>query len=331
MRKLPFSGVIGSETNDSDAPCDGSTDTLIWLTSPWEGATSRARWRIVPPPASIFRACEPQTSTRCSRRSSPNPTAPDGVRAGLEQLAVYEGLEQAGEVMIVRSAGDLDADGSLPRLVLLMEGADPIRDAEHVAWWASRGLWLVGLTWATGTRYAGGNARPGPITAAGRDVVRAIDQAGLVHDASHLATTALDDLLDLATGPIVATHSNCRSITGDDERHLTDDHIRAIGARGGVVGLNLYRRFIAGSGPVTAAHAIEHVVRVAELMNRRDGVALGSDMDGGFGPEGLPDDVRHPSAFGALAAGLRTAGWNDEEIEGFAWRNWTGFLRTVIH
>jgi len=255
----------------------------------------------------------------------------DGVRAGLEQLAVYEGLEQAGEVMIVRSAGDLDADGSLPRLVLLMEGADPMRDAEHVAWWASRGLWLVGLTWATGTRYAGGNARPGPITAAGRDVVRAIDQAGLVHDASHLATTALDDLLDLATGPIVATHSNCRSITGDDERHLTDDHIRAIGARGGVVGLNLYRRFIAGSGPVTAAHAIEHVVRVAELMNRRDGVALGSDMDGGFGPEGLPDDVRHPSAFGALAAGLRTAGWNDEEIEGFAWRNWTGFLRTVIH
>jgi membrane dipeptidase len=231
----------------------------------------------------------------------------------------------------VRRRGDLrPAEGGPLAAVLLMEGADPIGGPDDVARWQQRGLRIVGLTWARGTRYAGGNARPGPLTAAGRELVAALDEAGIAHDASHLADAALEDLLGLARGPVVATHSNCRAITGPGERHLRDDQIRAIGERDGIVGLNLYSRFLADGRPATIDDCVAHVQRVAELMGHRRGVALGSDMDGGFGPDRLPVGLDHPRHLDRLADALGAAGWSDEDVAGFTSGNWMRFLGTLL-
>ena len=75
-------------------------------------------------------------------------------RAGRRQLSWYEAEEAAGRVTIVRDLADLDAE-IVPRLVLLMECADPIKTPDDVAWWVDRGLRVVGLSWARGSRYAG--------------------------------------------------------------------------------------------------------------------------------------------------------------------------------
>ncbi len=161
---------------------------------------------------------------------------------------------------------------------------------------------------AAGTRYAGGNASPGPLSALGRELVSALDEAGIVHDASHLADEAFDDLLGVATGPIVATHSNCRALVTDDQRHLGEDQIRAIGDRGGVISLNLFSRFLTRDGRATIATCIEHLQRISELIGHRRGVGLGSDADGGFSPRQMLKGLEHHRHLAAPAEGLRDAG-----------------------
>ncbi len=247
--------------------------------------------------------------------------------AGRRQLEIYRRLEAGGELRFVRSRDDLDAAGGVaPGIVLLMEGADPIRDPGQVGRWFADGLRLVGMTWAAGTRYAGGNQRLGPLTPLGAELVRALDEYGIIHDASHLSDEALAGLLEIARGPIVATHSNCRALVGLSQRHLRDDQVRAIGERGGVIGLNLFSRFLVPGGRATIDDCVAHVQHLGDLMGHRHGVALGTDMDGGFGPGELPLDLDHPRKLEALADALRTAGWSDQDVEGFAYGNWRRFL-----
>jgi membrane dipeptidase len=182
-----------------------------------------------------------------------------------------------------------------------------------------------------GTRYAGGNAAHGPLTPAGVELVAALDDLGIAHDASHLADEAFDGLLAHAAGRVVATHSNSRAVMGnDDQRHLRDDQIAAIGERDGIIGLNLFTRFLAHERRATAADCVTHVQRVADVMGHRRGVALGSDMDGGFGPESLPTDVDHPAKLDILAAALRDEGWSDDDVAGFTHGNWRRFLSEVL-
>jgi membrane dipeptidase len=250
--------------------------------------------------------------------------------AGLAQLDVYEALERDGAVSIVRTAADLDGDAPRPRIVLLMEGADPIRGPEDVTAWHARGLRLVGLTWAAGTRYAGGNGSGGPLTPAGIDLVHAFDAAGIVHDASHLSDEAFDGLMQHATGPIVATHSNCRDLLAPDPRQLRDDQIAAIAERDGVVGLNLFTKFLVDERRATVDDCVAHVEHVASVMGHRGGVALGSDADGGFGPDRLPVGVDHPTRFDNLAQALTAAGWTDAEVEGFRHANWRRLLDRAL-
>ncbi|MCA9290122.1 MAG: membrane dipeptidase [Phycisphaerales bacterium] len=250
-------------------------------------------------------------------------------RAGRRQLDLYHDLERRGEVSIVRTRDDLDR-GAVPRLVVLMEGADPIRTDAAVADWADAGVRIVGLTWALGSRYAGGNAAPGPLTGAGRDLIRALDEASIAHDLSHLSTGATDEVLAAARGPVIASHSNARAVTGENERHLTDAHIRAIGRRDGVIGLNLYGRFLRADGVATIADVVAHANHMASVLGRRDAIGLGSDFDGGFPPTVLPDGLRAPADLEHLAAALADAGWSDGDVAGFRGGTWRRWLERVL-
>lgn len=251
-------------------------------------------------------------------------------RAGLAELEVYESLEEAGEILIVRSTGDLDRDTAALKLVVLMEGADPIRSPDHARMWFERGLRMVGMTWGAGSRYAGGNSHPGPLTPAGRDLVAALDDLGMVHDISHLADQSVEDLFEISAGPVVASHSNSRALLADNERHIPDAFLREIGQRGGVAGLNLYTRFLAEGRRATVDDAVPHVLHAAEVMGHRGGVGLGSDTDGGFTPPDLPEGLDHPAKFGALADALTGAGWSAAEVDGFTCGNWLRFLREAL-
>ena len=254
--------------------------------------------------------------------------------AGLRQQACYEGWARQGRVRLLRSALELEpvtVEGPPLQVLILMEGADPIRSPEEVGWWHARGLRAVGLSWAMGTRYAGGNAKPGPLTETGREMVAALDEHGIVHDLSHLPDEAAWELLELSRGPVMASHSNCRVlVNGQSQRHLPDDLIRAIAARGGMIGLNLFSLFLSPEGKdrrATIEETIAHVEQVCDLAGRRDVVGLGSDLDGGFGADRLPEGIDEPADLTQLVDALARRGWTSGELAGFQRENWLRFLR----
>jgi membrane dipeptidase len=255
-------------------------------------------------------------------------------RAGLRQLELYEAWERQGHLRIVRSCKDLDQafQGSgPPAVVLLMECADPIRSPEEAEWWVKRGVSMVGLSWGEGSRYSGGNARAGGLTTEGRELVSALDDAGVAHDVSHLADQSVEDLLSLARGPIGSSHSNARSLLPESRfasRHLAIDHAREIAARGGVAGINLFTRFLVEERRAGIDDVLAHIDALAAAFGRT-GLGLGTDMDGGFSPQSLPIRLEGPDQLAPLDQALDSAGWSDDERRSFRSGAWRDFVARI--
>jgi membrane dipeptidase len=178
------------------------------------------------------------------------------------------------------------------------------------------------MSWGHGSRYAGGNARAGGVTPLGRRLVEALDAHGILHDASHLSRAAFDDLLTLSDRCVIASHSNAQSLLAESERHLTDAQIGAIRDRGGWIGLNLYGRFLAQERRASIDDCVRQTMHIARIAGF-DRVGLGSDLDGGFGRESLPEGIAAPRDFERLLQALDAAGFTARggTREGFAHAN----------
>lgn len=262
--------------------------------------------------------------------------------AGKAQLARYHAWRYAGFIELMPRRGEQTASTAAPlRIGILMECADPIREPSELAWWADQGVITIGMAWAMGSRYAAGNARPAidgsaGLTAIGRELVQEMDRLNIVHDLSHLSQRATEDLLELTDAPVIASHSNCRAlIDGKNERHLTDDTIREIGRRGGIIGLNLCSPFlIPAELDVARAHvdmARAHIEHICTIHGTTNHVGLGSDIDGGFSTEKLPDGINSVFDLHVLADELRKAKWTEDAINGFQHANWTRFWSEQNH
>lgn len=248
------------------------------------------------------------------------------------QLAIYQQWHAAGEIRINGLTGDATAADA----VLLMEGADCVRTPEDLAFFASAGVRVIGLSWHA-TRYAGGTGQPGPLTADGRQIVGEIDALNLIHDASHLAEHSFWDLTDLAQRPVIASHSNCRVIVGDDprERHLSDDMIRRIVHHGGMIGINFYDKFLLpanehGTRRATLDDVVRHVLHVCDVAGDAKHVGLGTDMDGGLGRQHIPQEIQTSADLPLVYDALRDVGLNDEAARGVLGENWRTFFERAL-
>jgi membrane dipeptidase len=239
------------------------------------------------------------------------------------QLALYEAWERKGLVRILREREDLlrhlerfPEDG-VPGLVLLLEGAHPLRSPEDLRPLRERGLRLLSLTWATGNAYAGGNAEPGPLREKGRALLGEMEALGVALDLSHLADEALFPALEAYGGPVCATHANARALT-PTPRHLSDEALLALAQRGGVLGLVPFNAFLdpawkRGMVRLPLAAFLRHKAHAEAILGPK-GVGLGTDWDGGFGLEALPQGLDRHRDLWALGD------------EGFLGRNWVSWL-----
>lgn len=252
-------------------------------------------------------------------------------RAGERQLERYLELERRSVIRIVRCASDLQplADDGPLQVVILMEGADPISDAAPFRRWFDAGVRIVALAWARGSRFSGGNAAPGPITPRGLELLEEMESCGAILDCSHLSDDSFDQALDRFGGSIIASHSNCRALLESTQRHLRDDQIERIAERAGVIGLNLYGKFLASGRAATMDDAVAHCLRLRELAGA-DRIGLGSDLDGGFAPTECPEGLRRPEDLHGLLAALGIAGFEQSEVRSFANGSWLGLLRRAL-
>jgi len=247
----------------------------------------------------------------------------------LDQLRWYQRMESVGEIAFARSAAQLQMLSALPHAVLVLEGADPIRDEADLQMLFDAGLRIVGLAWHR-TRFAGGTRAPGPLTTLGVELVRKLDRLGIIHDTSHLAEESFWHLLELATGPVMASHSNCRSIVPTD-RQLSDEMIRALVARDGVIGINFYDKFLLppdqhGKRRATLADLLPHIRHICDLAGDAAHVGLGTDMDGGLGRDKIPVEIQTSADLGRVGDELSAGGFTDTDIAAILGGNWLRFF-----
>ncbi|MCA9303173.1 MAG: dipeptidase [Phycisphaerales bacterium] len=263
-------------------------------------------------------------------------------RAGMRQLLLYKSWFEAGVIDRMPMRGQTrESNGAPLRLGVLVECADPIADPDELDHWVEGGVVAIGMAWSNQSRYAGGNGtdhtKPGNgLTDLGRALARRMDELGVVHDLSHLSQRATDELLGLTDRIVIASHSNSRVLMGDpdsriSQRHLSDATIAEICRRGGVIGFNLLGDFITPGlkkpDRAKIGDCVRHIEHVCAIADSRACIGLGSDMDGGFGADGLPEGINSPSDLVILAEALRDAGWSDTDIAGFAHGNWERFWR----
>ncbi|MEO0964293.1 MAG: membrane dipeptidase [Planctomycetota bacterium] len=294
---------------------------------------------------------DPARSLKRSTDDWPDPSMAHAVAHGM--LAYYRCLERQGEIAIVRDATDLDRltpDGPIGVIVTL-EGADPVLDPDDLHRWHDAGLRTLSLAHFGRSHHAHGTpstdpANPhdvdGPLTDLGRATLDAMHDLGMPLDLTHLSDRSFAEAFDRFPGRVYASHSACRAIVGNNDqvhpqRNLTDDQLRAILDRDGVVGLPLFNAFLQpgyteASGPADCpvARFADHARRVCDLVGDADHVALGSDLDGGFGREHTPDAIDSVADLPRLADALQAAGFTADEAEGVLSGNWHRFWRAGL-
>lgn len=162
------------------------------------------------------------------------------------------------------------------------------------------------------------------LTPFGQDVIREMNRLGMLIDVSHLSDQGFYDVARLSKQPFVASHSNARAITGHS-RNLTDDMIKTIADRGGVIGLNFCSAFLGVSEISRVEDMVRHVVHLMKIGGR-EVIALGTDFDG-INPK---LEIEHMGQIGGLIRALEQAGLTENELEKFCWQNSLRIIRDVM-
>jgi len=205
--------------------------------------------------------------------------------------------------------------------VLLMEGADPIEDPSQLGAWTDMCVRIIGPAWS-GTRYSGGTGAPGGLTELGRRLLKAMRRQGVILDLSHMAQEAVDDAFKMWRGPIMASHSNSRTLVPGD-RQVTDETVAEVARRGGIVGVSFYRDHLRKSGRATLDDVVRHLLHHARVAGGPEHIGIGTDADGGFDSRYAPfDDL---AKLKELRARLR-AHFSRTQVDGVMGDNWLDFL-----
>lgn len=225
--------------------------------------------------------------------------APEAARERLEVMlaCAREELAEGAPIQVVRTAGEARAARASGALYAFLgvEGLAPLgADLAGLDDLAAAGVRTAMLTWNEANALAAGAGAPDTgLTDLGRQAVRRMETLGMVPDVSHLGERSFWELLRAAEGPVMASHSNCRALCAV-RRNLTDEQLRAIRDRGGVVGLNSYRGFVHPEPAEQTARTLAlHAAHMAEVMGVEH-VGCGFDFCGFMGPgndsaEGLED------------------------------------------
>ena len=223
------------------------------------------------------------------------------------------------EIEANRAAGKMSA-------VLTLEGSAGINfDAGRLEELYKRGFRISTLGWNEKNILTGSHVTGGGLTDAGREYVRECQRLGILVDVSHISDEAFWDIMDITEAPIVASHSNLRSVC-DHSRNLTEDMYRAIVQTGGTAGINLCAPFIKSEGADFDA-TCDHILRMLEIDPSGEHVSLGGDLDG---CDELPAGFVGIQSYNALADRLLERGLDEQTIRNIYWHNTMGVMDRAV-
>jgi membrane dipeptidase len=262
------------------------------------------------------------------------PYAQETVMAMMSQLFQWEHLSE-GKIEVVRTIAQLEhcLQNGIFAIIIHFEGAEAIdTDLKALDVFYQAGLRSLGLVWSRPTKFGHGvpfnfPAKPNigkGLTKAGKRLVKACNELGILVDMSHLNEKGFWDVAKISDAPLVCTHSGAYACC-PSPRNLLNKQLDAIGETGGVTGVNFHKGFLREDGRSNKETPLTEIVRHAAYIADRigvDHVVLGSDFDGASMPEDLKDAAGLPK----LIAAFREHGFNEEEISKIAHGNWLRVL-----
>lgn len=307
---------------------------------------------------------------RTARPNSPSngyPTQEISYAVAQGQLAYYRVLESQGKVRIIRDRETLEvhveewedyrtgneeknlrnphsdcirggageeSNGPPLGFVISMEGADPIVSPEQVESWWNDGLRIVSLSHYGVSAYAHGTGTVGGLTDRGPALLEALEAVGMILDLTHTVDASFFEALEHFGGPVLASHNNCRTLCPGD-RQFSDEQIRALVERGGVIGVALdawmivpgWERGVTENTVCSLEDYVNHIDHICQLAGNAHHAAIGTDLDGGYGQEQTPHDLQTIVDLQKLPDMLRRRGYGEEDVRNIMYKNWIRLLR----
>lgn len=224
-------------------------------------------------------------------------------------------------------------------LVVLMEGADAVREPGELEMWFEGGVRIIGPAWS-GTRYAGGTDEPGPLTPDGRVLLDRMAELGLILDLAHMTEEGVMEALERYEGTLIVSHSSPLARVPHrekPERHMTDRMIIGVAERGGVIGTVIANHFLKDGWTVDQGRETVHledvvaaIDHVCQLAGNASHAAIGSDFDGGFGLNKVPSGIDTVADLGKIGDKLAERGYTEEDVRGILGENWLRVLRESL-
>jgi membrane dipeptidase len=264
------------------------------------------------------------------------------------QLAWYRAMEECGELVQLRTGAEVEAHAARWRAataedmaklpigyLLSLEGADSILSWRHLERSRSDGLIALGPVHYGPGIYGHGTDDQGELTAKGRELLKEMERLGIILDVTHLCDESFWDALGRYSGPLWASHHNCRALANWN-RQLTDEQIKALVERGAVIGMAFdaimmvhgwtHMRSKPQDFNLKMEKICEHIDHICQLAGNAKHVGIGTDLDGGYGTEQTPMDLDSIADLHSLVAPLTARGYSRDDIDGIFSGNFLRFL-----
>lgn len=264
------------------------------------------------------------------------------------QLAWYQCMTEAGEMSPVTNLASLETQIALWEndsareiqkpvgYILSLEGADSLVKISYLEKAYGYGLRALGPAHYGPGRYAGGTGTTYGFSEAGKSLLKEMDALHMILDVTHLTDRGFREAMEIYSGPVWASHHNCRQLVSH-QRQLTDDQIRILIERGAVIGGVMDAWMLAEgwqrgvSSPremgVGLNRLIDHYDHICQLAGNADHIAIGSDLDGAYGTEQAPYDLDTIADLQKLPRLLSLRGYSSDHINQILQGNWLRFIR----
>lgn len=252
---------------------------------------------------------------------------PWGTVLALAELYISEVEKNRDLVTPCRTFGELEqarAEGKLAAVLTVEEGGVCKGELEKLRTLHRLGVRMLTLTWNHENELGFPNGQSGGLKERGGAFLAEMETLGVIPDVSHLNEEGFWDVCRLARKPFAASHSSARTLW-PHRRNLTDEQIKAVADRGGVVGVNFYADFLADSETTRTADIVRHMKHMVDVGGL-EVVALGSDFDGITCPLELVD----AAGMGQLIRAMEHAGFTQREIDKICWENVWAFYRETL-
>ena len=245
-----------------------------------------------------------------------------GLEGAIEQLSYYYGVAEklSSTLKIIKSKNDyFSVKKSKDKIgfILHSEGIDYFPDENSVEIFYNLGLRSLALTWRNKNKFGGGNNVKGGLTDLGRVVLDKCQKLGIIIDLAHANTKTFFDVVNYIKKPPMVSHTNCYALQPHN-RNLTDEQIKKIAEKGGVIGISVIYDQIGGT---TIKDYVKHFIHIKKLVGV-DYLAFGTDFDGLIDPDIIfLKNFEDVSQFDNVIKELEKSGFKESEIEKICYKN----------